>query len=82
MSNINGIRIAGPDCDRVCLNCIHWQADIQLRGAANGMLCTRGQGHTNPTDSCSQFMPNYGGDSVQDPNGYNEKRNRMDVWRM
>lgn len=68
--------------ERICLNCNYWKPDVQYRGAANGIVCIRGQGHTNPDDSCSMFSPNYGVDSVLDPDAVNEKQNKMDVWKM
>lgn len=48
MYEIDGIRIDDANYDKVCLNCRYWQVNVQLRGAANGMVCNRGQGQTNP----------------------------------
>ena len=58
MYEIDGIRIGDNDYDRVCLNCRYWQVNVQIRGAANGVVCTKGQGQTDPNDSCSLFSPN------------------------
>lgn len=81
MREIDGINIGNVSYDRVCLNCRYWRVNVQFKGAADGVICTRGQGHTNPNDSCSMFSPNFGADAIQDPNGINEKRNKMDVWK-
>ena len=82
MYEIDGIRIDDANYDKVCLNCRYWQVNVQLRGAANGMVCNRSQGQTNPDDSCSMFSPNQSADSMQDPNRYFDKRNKMDVWKL
>lgn len=82
MHKIDGINISDVSYDRVCLNCRHWRVNIQLKGPADGVICTKGQGHTNPNDSCSMFSPNLSADSVQDPNRVNEKRNKMNVWKL
>ena len=82
MYEIDGIKIGDVNYDKVCLNCRYWQANVQLKGAANGMACTRGQGQTNPDDSCSLFLPNQSLDSMQDPNMYFDKRNKIDVWKL
>lgn len=59
MHDIDGIDIGDVSYDRVCLNCRYWIVDVQLRGAANGVICSMGQGHTNPDDSCSLFLPRF-----------------------
>ena len=42
MYQIDGINISELNPDRVCLNCVHWQANIQLKGAAEGVICRLG----------------------------------------
>ncbi|WP_405285738.1 hypothetical protein [Methanobrevibacter sp.] len=41
---------------RVCSNCRYWVVDVQLRGSADGVICTMGQGHTKPSDTCPLFL--------------------------
>ena len=31
-------------------------ADVQLRGSPDGVICTMGQGHTKPSDTCPLFL--------------------------
>lgn len=80
MHEIDGIAISDVGYDRVCLNCKFWKPDIQIRGPAQGVICTKGQGHTNPNDSCGMFQPNRSVDN-QDLNRYFDKKNKMDVWK-
>lgn len=82
MYEIDGINIGDVNYDRVCLNCRYWQVNVQLKGAAKGMICAKGQGQTEPNDSCSMFSPNQSADSMQNPNSYFDKRNKMDVWKL
>ena len=82
MQEIDKNRISDINYDRICLNCRYWQVDVQLRGAANGVICTMNQKHTQPTDSCNLFLPNMTLDGMQDPNRYFDKRNKMDVWKL
>ena len=81
MYNIDDINIGDLNYDRVCLNCRYWVVDVQLRGAANGVICTRGNGHTNPNDTCPLFSPNMTVDGFQDQNRYFDKREKMQVWK-
>ncbi len=78
---IDGINISELNPDRVCLNCVHWQANIQLKGAAEGVICRLGNGHTNPTDSCSQFEPTRTSDCLQNPNNYHDKSQKLLVFK-
>ena len=80
MHEIDGIRISDVGYDRVCLNCIHWQVNVQLKGPAQGVICTRGMGHTNPDDSCAMFSPNRSVDN-QDLNRCHDKNRKMNVWK-
>lgn len=81
MHNIDGINISDINPDRVCLNCKHWQVSVQLKGSAEGVICRLSRQHTNPTDTCSQFMPNSTFDSLQDPNKYHDKSRKMNVFK-
>lgn len=81
MHEIDGINISDVNYDRVCLNCIHWRVNVQLEGAAEGVVCSKGMGHTNPDDTCSLFSPNSSVDN-QDQNRYFDKRNKVDVWKL
>lgn len=81
MYEIDGINISDMNPDRVCLNCKHWLPDVQIHGAAKGVICRLTKEHTNPTDTCSQFSPNSTFDSLQDPNKYFDKKQRLDVFK-
>ncbi len=73
--------ISDVNYDRVCLNCVHWVVNVQLKGSAAGVICSKGMGHTNPNDTCSLFSPNRSFDN-QDLNKYFDKKNKLDVWRL
>ena len=81
MYELDGYNISDINYDRVCLNCKHWQVNVQLRGPADGVICRLGNGHTEPGDTCSQFEPNSTFDSLQDPNKYNDKSNKLYVYK-
>ena len=81
MHHIDGINISEISPDRVCLNCRHWQVSVQLKGPADGVICRMGMGRTSPTDTCSQFAPNSTFDSLQDPNKYHDKSNKLYVFK-
>jgi len=40
--------------DEICLNCTYWS--VSPYGRAHGMYCRRGNGQTEPTDSCYDFV--------------------------
>lgn len=51
--------------DEICLNCTYWS--VSPYGSAYGMYCRRGNGETNPDDTCFEFsqaqsFANYGDD--------------------
>ena len=79
MYEIDGIGISDINADPVCLNCRHWQANVQLYGAAKGVICMLTKEHTQPTDTCSQFSANMAADAIQDPNRYHEKSQNLTV---
>lgn len=79
MHEIDGINISDINADQVCLNCRHWQANVQLYGAAKGVVCMLTKQHTLPTDTCSQFSPNMTADGLQDPDRYHEKSQKLTV---
>ena len=81
MYELDGIRISDINPDRVCLNCKYWQVNVQISGSAEGVICRLTKAHTNPTDTCSQFMPNSTFDSLQDPNKYHEKSQKLLVFK-
>ena len=81
MNNLDGINVSDINPDRVCLNCRYWQPDVQLHGHADGVICRLTKQHTNPTDSCSQFAPNSTFDSLQDPNRYFDKKQKLSVYK-
>ena len=80
MYDLDGINISDVNYDRVCLNCKHWQTNVQLFGPAQGVKCTHGMGQTDPNDSCSMFEPNMSVDN-QDLNRYFNKKQKLDVWK-
>lgn len=82
LHEIDGIPIGDVNYDKVCLNCRHWRVELQLRGASKNVVCTKGHGHTNPTDTCPMFSPNSSLDSVQNPNQYFDKKSKMDIWKL
>ncbi|WP_407455062.1 hypothetical protein [Methanobrevibacter sp.] len=81
MHEIDGISISDINMDSVCLNCRHWQANVQLYGAAKGVICMLTKEHTQPTDTCSQFSPNMTADDLQNPNRYHEKSQKVTVFK-
>ena len=40
--------------EQICLNCAYWS--VSPYGSADGMYCRRGQGRTDPDDSCFDFV--------------------------
>ena len=51
--------------EEICLNCTYWS--VSPYGASYGMICRRGNGQTDPDDTCFEFVKshyfaNYGGD--------------------
>lgn len=58
MHEIDEISIGDVNYDNVCLNCRHWRVEVQLKGSSKSVVCTKGQGHTNPSDTCAMFSPN------------------------
>lgn len=81
MYELDGINISDLNYDRVCLNCKHWQVNVQIRGPADGVICRLGRGHTEPTDTCPEFAPNSTFDSLQDPNKYQDKSKKLYVFK-
>ena len=39
--------------DSICLNCTYWS--VSPYGSAHGMYCRRGNGQTEPNDTCFDF---------------------------
>ena len=77
MNQIDGISISDLSYDRVCLNCQFWMA------SGSGplcMVCTQGNGFTNPDDTCSMF---YHQNSLDDDyNAFILKSYKMSVWKL
>lgn len=80
MHELEGIRISDVGYEKVCLNCIFWQTNVQLRGPAQCVICTKCMEHTNPDDSCSMFSPNMSVDN-QDLNKYFDKKSKVQAWK-
>ena len=66
--NING--------DRICLNCMHWQED-SLKISSDASVCRLANKCSQPNDTCPQFAPKSTFDSLQDPNKYNDDKDRL-----
>lgn len=81
MHEIDGINISDINYDRVCLNCRYWQNLVQLNGASDGVICRLTKQHTGPRDTCSRFSPNSTFDSIQDPNKYHDKSEKLHVFK-
>ena len=43
--------------DAICLNCTYWS--VSPYGAAHGMYCRRGNGETDPDDTCFDFAQSH-----------------------
>ena len=80
MYELDGYDISDTNYDKICLNCQFWESNVQLYGAAQGVMCTRGMGQTGPNDSYSMFLPNTSA-SEQDLNRYFEKQQNLHVWK-
>lgn len=78
---LDDISISEVNYDRVCLNCKYWQTNIQLNGQSQGVTCRLGNGPTNPNDTCHRFVPESSFDSLQDPNKYNDKSHKLQVFK-
>ena len=70
VNDLNGISISYLDCDEVCLNCKWWAIDDNLN-----VVCIKGQGYTDPDDTCSAFY--YQGSRDDDLDGEIEKRQKL-----
>jgi hypothetical protein len=71
--------------DAICLNCTYWS--VSPYGRAHGMYCRRGNGQTQPDDSCFDFVQshhfaNYGdGGQFQFDETSRDISNKLDNWR-
>ena len=71
--------------DTICLNCTYWS--VSPYGSADGMYCRRGNGQTDPTDSCfdfvqSQSFASYGdGGQYQFDETSDDTSNKLYIWR-
>ena len=71
--------------NQICLNCTYWS--VSPYGKAYGMYCRRGNGQTEPTDSCFDFVQshsfaNYGdGGQYQFDETSREISNKLDYWK-
>lgn len=73
--SIDGIDIGDYSYGCVCLNCRYWIS----RASGGGMICGRGNGFTNPDDTCSLFVVLNSMDD--DYNSFLLKSQKMDFWR-
>lgn len=71
--------------DAICLNCTYWS--VSPYGRAHGMYCRRGNGQTEPDDTCFEFVQshsfaNYGdGGQFQFDETSRDISNKLDNWR-
>ena len=71
--------------DEICLNCTYWS--VSPYGRAYGMYCRRGNGQTEPNDSCFDFVQshsfaNYGDEGqFQFDETSRDISNKLNNWR-
>ena len=71
--------------DEICLNCTYWS--VSPYGRAHGMYCRRGNGQTEPNDSCFDFaqshrFANYGDEGqFQFDETSRDISNKLNNWR-
>ena len=71
--------------NNICLNCTYWS--VSPYGRAHGMYCRRGNGQTEPDDSCFDFVQshsfaNYGDDGqYQFDETSREISNKLKSWK-
>lgn len=76
MNQIEGISISDLSYDKVCLNCKFWMVSGMN---SSFVLCTQGNGLTNPDDTCPMFIHQNSLDD--DYNAYILKSYKMSVWQ-
>lgn len=70
--------------EEVCVNCAHWL--VSPYGSSYGMYCRRGNGETDPDDTCFEFEKAYSfanyGDSgqFQFDESKRESENKLFCW--
>lgn len=71
--------------EAICLNCTYWS--VSPYGSAHGMYCRRGNGQTEPDDTCfdfvqSQHFANYGdGGQFQFDETSSDISNKLYYWK-
>ena len=71
--------------DEICLNCTYWS--VSPYGSAYGMYCRRGNGDTDPDDTCFDFVQsrsfaNYGDDGqFQFDETDRDISNKLNYWK-
>lgn len=71
--------------DQICLNCTFWS--VSPYGSSHGMICRKGNGQTEPGDSCFEFIQsrsfaNYGdGGQFQFDETERDISNKLYHWR-
>ncbi len=71
--------------DEICLNCTYWS--VSPYGASHGMYCRKGNGQTEPNDSCFEFVQSRNFASYGDEGQYQfdetrrETANKLYHWR-
>ena len=73
------------DGSQICLNCTYWS--VSPYGRAHGMYCRRGNGQTEPDDTCFEFVQsrsfaNYGdAGEFQFDETSRDTSNKLNSWR-
>lgn len=71
--------------DEICLNCTYWS--VSPYGSAYGMYCRRGNGETDPDDTCFDFVQsrsfaNYGDEGqFQFDETDRDISNKLNYWK-
>ncbi len=63
--------------EEICLNCTYWTVDPH--GSAYGMYCLKGNGDTDPDDSCTDFIQSHSYANYGDEGQYQFNRTRRNT---
>ena len=63
--------------DNICLNCTYWS--VSPYGRAHGMYCRRGNGQTEPDDTCFEFVQSSSFASYGDDGQYQFDETSSDI---
>lgn len=63
--------------NKICLNCTYWS--VSPYGRAHGMYCRRGNGQTEPDDTCFEFVQSHSFASYGDDGQYQFDETSRDI---